>query len=108
MKRVIELLRATAVCIGLMAIALTAHAHKASDSYLQIDAGDKGLAVRWDIALRDLDTALDLDADEDGKLTWAEVKATWPQIETYAVQRLKIDDCALRVTGHALERRNDG
>ena len=45
MKRVIELLRATAVCIGLMAIALTAHAHKASDSYLQIDAGDKVMGI---------------------------------------------------------------
>ncbi|MDP9044625.1 MAG: HupE/UreJ family protein [Pseudomonadota bacterium] len=88
-----------------------AHAHKASDSYLQIDAGApsaKGIAVRWDIALRDLDAALDIDADEDGRLTWGEIKNAWPRIEAYALPRLAIRGCPLRPTGHALERRNDG
>ena len=93
----------------LLALAgMAAHAHKASDSYLQLDAGAKGLEVRWDIALRDLDAALDLDADEDGKLTWAEVKAGWPRIQTYAATRLQIGGCALRPVRQALERRNDG
>ena len=85
-----------------------AQAHKSSDSYLQIDATDTGLAVRWDIALRDLDAALDLDANEDGKLTWAEVKAAWPRVQTYAMARLQIEGCALRPVRQALERRNDG
>ena len=85
-----------------------AQAHKSSDSYLQIDATDKGLDVRWDIALRDLDAALDLDANEDGKLTWAEVKAAWPRVQTYAMARLQIEGCALRPVRQALERRNDG
>ena len=93
----------------LLALAgMAAHAHKASDSYLQLDAGAKGLEVRWDIALRDLDAALDLDADEDGKLTWSEVKAGWPRIQTYAAARLQIGGCALRPVRQALERRNDG
>ena len=39
-----------------------AEAHKSSDSYLQLDARPGALALRWDIALRDLDIALDLDA----------------------------------------------
>ena len=64
--------------------------------------------MRWDIALRDLDAAIDLDTNEDGRLTWAEVKAGWPRIESYALSRLVIDGCGLRLTGHALERRNDG
>ena len=85
-----------------------AQAHKASDSYLQVDAAEKSMAVRWDIALRDLDAALAIDTNEDGQLTWAEVKAAWPRIEAYALPRLKIDGCALRPTGQALERRNDG
>jgi len=57
---------------------------------------------------RDLDAALDLDTNEDGRLTWGEVKAAWPRIEAYALPRLAIDGCALRPTGQALERRNDG
>ena len=93
----------------LLAFAGLAHAHKASDSYLQIDAGEAaGITVRWDIALRDLDAAIELDADEDGKLTWGEVKAAWPRIESYALPRLAVGGCPLRSTGQALERRNDG
>ena len=94
--------------LGLLLLGGAAQAHKASDSYLQVDAGDKGVAVRWDIALRDLDAALDIDMNEDGQLTWAEVKAAWPRIEAYALPRLKIDGCTLRPIGQALERRNDG
>lgn len=85
-----------------------AEAHKASDSYLQIDAGTDATNVRWDIALRDLDAAVDIDTDEDGKLTWGEVKAAWPRIEAYALPRLGIEGCTLHSTGQALERRNDG
>jgi hypothetical protein len=96
------------VCVGLFGVMAPAHAHKSSDSYLQVDASPTGTTLRWDIALRDLDAALDLDADEDGKLTWAEVKAAWPRVQDYSLARLQIDGCALRVTDRALERRNDG
>jgi hypothetical protein len=58
--------------------------------------------------LRDLDVALDLDSDADGKLTWGEVRAAWPRIEAYATQRLAIEGCALAPVGRGLERRNDG
>ena len=85
-----------------------AQAHKSSDAYLQVDEDAAGLAVRWDIALRDLDAALDLDADADGRLTWGEVRAAWPRIESYALGRLRIEGCALAPVGRALERRNDG
>ena len=94
------------VCFLLCAGAVSAH--KASDSYLQVDASTAGTTVRWDLALRDLDAALDLDTDQDGRLTWGEVKAAWPRIEAYALPRLKIDGCLLRPVGQALERRNDG
>jgi hypothetical protein len=85
-----------------------AGAHKASDAYLQLDAGEPGLALRWDIALRDLDAAIALDADDDGRLTWGEVRAAWPRIDAYALPRLQIDGCPLRIVGRSLERRGDG
>ena len=94
--------------VGLLLATGLAAAHKSSDSYLQIDAAPAALTVRWDIALRDLDVALDLDADADGKLTWGEIKTAWPRIEAYALPRLQIAGCPLRSTGRGLERRNDG
>jgi hypothetical protein len=102
------LLRALSVCVALLGAAVPAHAHKSSDAYLQLDAGASGMTLRWDIALRDLDAALDLDADEDGQLTWAEVKTAWPRVQDYALARLRVDGCTLRATDRALERRNDG
>ena len=103
----------SAVCKLVMLIAAliasaSAGAHKASDAYLQLDASERGLALRWDIALRDLDAAIALDADGDGRLTWAEVRAAWPRIDAYALPRLRIDGCPLRIIGRSLERRSDG
>lgn len=93
---------------ALQLFAAAALAHKASDSYLQITASPARVEVRWDIALRDLDVALDLDGDADGKLTWREVRGAWPRIEAYALQRLAIEGCALAPVGRGLERRHDG
>ena len=102
------LLRVALACAAVLGAVAPAHAHKSSDSYLQLDASPAGTTLRLDIALRDLDAALDLDTNEDGKLTWAEVKAAWPRVQDYALARLQIEGCALRVTQQALERRNDG
>src|SRR5439155_9313840 len=96
------------LALVLLLVAGLASAHKASDSYLQIAASPGRLEVRWDIALRDLDVALDLDSDADGRLTWGEVRAAWPRIEAYALRRLAIDGCPLASVGRGLERRNDG
>ncbi len=101
-------LRAAVVALAWLCGAGLAHAHKASDSYLQLDVVPAGLEVRWDIALRDLDVAIDLDSDADGKLTWGEIRAGWPRIEAYAMKRLSIEGCPLTATGRGLERRNDG
>ena len=101
-------LQRSIVAVVLLLAAALASAHKASDSYLQIAATPGQLEVRWDIALRDLDVALDIDSDADGKLTWGEVRAAWPRIESYALQRLAIEGCPLATVGRGLERRNDG
>ena len=80
--------RALGLWAALLLAATGVQAHKASDSYLQIDSNTKGTTVRWDIALRDLDVALGLDANDDGRLTWGEVKAAWPRIKAYALPQI--------------------
>ena len=61
-------LRMIAVC--LLWLSWPVHAHKASDSYLVLDVQGAQVVGQWDIALRDIDFALGLDADGDGSITW--------------------------------------
>lgn len=74
----------------LMALSGSAQAHKFSDSYLQLDTRTPNIALTWDIALRDLDQALGLDVDQDGKLTWGEIKRQRERIERYALGRIAL------------------
>ena len=96
------------LAVALLLGAGAALAHKSSDAYLQLSAAPGRLELRWDIALRDLDVALDLDGDADGQLTWGEIRAAWPRIEAYALPRLNVAGCPLMPQGRALERRSDG
>lgn len=61
-----------------------AHAHQASEAYLSYRADGVAVEQRLDIALRDLDRDLALDADGDGQLSWGEVRQRWPAIEALA------------------------
>jgi hypothetical protein len=80
----------------LLLLALVIHAsawaHKPSDSYLTLRAtpGSDEVAVRWDIALRDLDYVLELDRDGNGALTWGEVRQRADDITRYATTHLAL------------------
>jgi hypothetical protein len=50
-----------------------AQAHKPSDSYLALSLAGDRVDGQWDIALRDLDYAIGLDADGNGEIPWGEV-----------------------------------
>lgn len=77
-----------------------AAAHSASTAYLRVEPDERGAAIEWRIALRDLDVLLDLDADGDGRLTWGEVLDRAGAIDALARERL-----ALRADGAACELR---
>ncbi len=108
LRGVLGRLRRGLLCMLLLVSAVPVMAHKASDSYLQIDEGAAGMSMRWDMAVRDRDFVLDLYVDADGRLTWGEVKAAWPRIESYALAHLQIEGCAIHPGARALERRSDG
>ncbi|MEI9950143.1 MAG: HupE/UreJ family protein [Pseudomonadota bacterium] len=71
-----------------------ASAHKPSDSYLMLEKTANGLHGRWDIALRDLEPAVGLDADHDGMVNWGELKARLPVVTAYARARLNASNAA--------------
>lgn len=86
-------------------------AHKSSDSYLGITAGDE-MAGEWKIALRDLEFAIGVDGDGDGAITWGELTSRQKDINAYALSRLAIasdgGDCPLRPTDHLADLLSDG
>ncbi|HWP00086.1 MAG TPA: HupE/UreJ family protein [Methylococcus sp.] len=65
-----------------------AGAHKPSDSYLSLEVKQDRIEGRWDIALRDLDYALGLDVDDDGAITWGELRSRQDEVSTYALAHL--------------------
>ena len=103
----------TVVWLALVWAPPAADAHKPSDSYLSITQADNGaLTGRWDIALRDLDFAIGLDADGDGAITWREVRAKHADIAAYALARLALrgDDqpCSVQAGAQMLDDHTDG
>ena len=113
--------------LALVVLALVVHApaqaHKPSDSYLTITVAEGAVTGRWDIALRDLDFAIGLDADGDGAITWGEVRARHAEIAAYALARLSIradgadapagagaavQSCTIDVGAQAIDDHTDG
>lgn len=90
MKRLFFALAAIAALLW----ASAASAHKPSDSYLWIEANATSLDVRLDVALRDLDHALGLDADADGAITWGEVRSQEARLRSFAGAGLALRDAA--------------
>lgn len=92
--------------------ALNVYAHKPSDSYLTLNIADNTIAGQWDIALRDLDYAIGLDANGDGAITWGEVRARHNDIAAYAMSRLQLSAeggaCPANVTEHLVDDHTDG
>ena len=96
---------------GLAVIPTMAHAHKASDAYLQLQGSGDTLSLRWDISLRDLDAVLDLDRNADQQLDWGEVRVRLDDIQAYALARLRLQQgrCVLQqAQPPAVDDRIDG
>ena len=102
------------VAIGLATActAAPALAHKASEAFLELQSQPGTTAVRWDVALRDLDLLLELDADGDGSLQWREVEDRKAALADHASRQVGLfsrsGPCAGSPTLEALARRDDG
>jgi hypothetical protein len=90
----------------------SAQAHKPSDSYLTLHADGRTLRGQWDIALRDLEYAVGLDANGDGAITWGELKAKHADVDAYVLARLALRAdgvaCRLEPSEHLVDDHTDG
>jgi hypothetical protein len=86
-------------------------AHKASDSYLSLRLQGAELSGQWDIALRDIEIAIGLDADGDGEIRWGELRAKHGELAAWALSALTLERggrCTVEVRGHAVDTHSDG
>jgi len=98
--------------LALVLATALAHAHKPSDSYLAIRADGSSISGQWDIALRDLEYAVGLDADGNGEITWGELRSRQAEVAAYALARLQLRadrrPCMLTPTAHLVDQHSDG
>ncbi len=110
----------------LLSLASPAWAHKASDAYLQLGEApaptsqsaaistiDKPTTLKYSIALRDLDAAIDtLDVDNNRTLEWGEVRQNLPAIQAWVGQGLLLQcdgkNQPVSWVFESLEQRSDG
>ncbi len=93
---------------ALVLCSFAAFAHKPSDSYLTVLERDGHAEIRWDLALRDLDHALQLDENGDGSITWAEVQRAEDRIGRTLNQSLQITGCTPSAWSWAITKHSDG
>jgi hypothetical protein len=105
----------TIAAMALAAAATSAFAHKASDAYLRLAVEGEQVTQRLDIALRDLDRDLGLDADGDARLSWGEVRRRWSEIDALATRHVRLaadgrpcTPSAQPLDEPALDRHSDG
>ncbi len=100
--------------LGLFAgVSAPAAAHKSSDAYLSLERDDAGgVRGQWDIALRDLELAIGLDANANGEITWGELRAQRAALDAHALSHLRVTaggaPCDVRVASHQVDRHTDG
>lgn len=85
-----RLLVAIVLVVASLFGARTAFAHKPSDSYVTLEVDGAVVHGRWDVALRDFDYALGVDANGDGKITWGELRGRQGELAAYALAHLTL------------------
>lgn len=74
---------------ALMLMGGSAWAHSSSNSYLTLSAADDTLVLRTDISLRDADVALDLDINNDQRITWSDILAQQERVVSWLQEHLQ-------------------
>ena len=95
----------------LVLMAGTALAHKSSDSYLTVQVQGEQVSVQWDIALRDIQFAIGLDANGDDQITWGELQQKQRELQAWASSRLSLQRggvCTFQPKALQVDEHTDG
>ena len=81
----------------ILGFAAPAWAHKSSDAYLDVTTTNRVVSIRLDLALRDLQEVLDLDANGDGQISWGELRTREDELRSYVSSRLTLESDGTRL-----------
>ena len=89
-----------------------AQAHVASNGFVAAQVSGRSVSGSVEIAVRDVELAVGVDASRDGKVTWGELRAAERRIDDYLVQHLVLKaqgrPCPFTVQGMQVNDRVDG
>ncbi len=101
--------------LAVLFIATTAQAlfaHAQSNAYLTFHVNAGAVTGEWHLALRDLEEAVGLDANDDGVITWGELLSRKEAVTSYALSRLHLEldhaPATLKETGFLVDSHSDG
>jgi len=98
--------------ILMLGFASIGSAHVASNGFLVVHAQGQDLNGSMELALRDVELAIGVDSNQDGKVTWGELHAAEPQLRQYVASHLQLDAqksaCALNFGALQVNARVDG
>jgi hypothetical protein len=87
-------------------------AHVASNGFLVLQVHGQQLGGSIELAVRDVELAIGVDANRDGKVTWGELRAGAPQLMQYVAQHLSIgtpdSGCPISFQSLQVNQRADG
>ncbi|MCA9189157.1 MAG: HupE/UreJ family protein [Planctomycetales bacterium] len=99
-------------CLLLLGLPNSCLGHKPSDSYLRIELQGDSFVTEWDIALKDLEILVGLDADQDGNITWRELRHQRQAIVAHAISRIQFTadgvECCPRIRDLLVCTHSDG
>jgi len=85
-----EFVRLLVTVAMLVSFCRMADAHTQSTAFLTVHANGDSLSGEWHLALRDLEDAIGLDANDDGSITWAELLSRREAVNAYALSHLHV------------------
>lgn len=99
-----------AVLLGIAAN--TCFAHATSDAFLYISTEHAAVTGRWDIHVRDLELAVGVDIDSDGRISWGELDTrrdiVLQALSTAIAFKTAHGECSVDLNNLQAAQRNDG
>ena len=103
---------AASIVAGWCAAVPVVHAHVASNGFLTAEVHGAQVDGAIEIAVRDVELAIGVDSDRDGKITWGELRQSEARLATYVAAHFGLAAagavCELRLRGIEVNDRVDG